>query len=166
MVSLLRVDGRLIHGMVAVTWVGEIKPDVLVVANDAAANDSFHTMTLKLAKPPNVDLYVWTLDKAVDRINGPQYTNKKILMTVGTVKDAEYLVERCPGIQHVNIGPEVDPVAGRAMEGKKEVGGIYLSQEQFESIKRMHDRGVEVYARITPQVPRAEYQEIAAKFEK
>lgn len=77
MVSLLRVDGRLIHGMVAVTWVGEIKPDVLVVANDAAANDSFHTMTLKLAKPPNVDLYVWTLDKAVDRINGPKYTNKK-----------------------------------------------------------------------------------------
>lgn len=51
MISLLRVDGRLVHGMVAVTWVGELKPNVLVVANDAAANDSFHTMTLKLAKP-------------------------------------------------------------------------------------------------------------------
>ena len=61
MISLLRVDGRLVHGMVAVTWVGELKPNVLVVANDAAANDSFHTMTLKLAKPANVDMYVWTL---------------------------------------------------------------------------------------------------------
>ena len=56
MISLLRVDGRLVHGMVAVTWVGELKPNVLVVANDAAANDSFHTMTLKLAKPANVDM--------------------------------------------------------------------------------------------------------------
>ncbi len=37
MISLLRVDGRLVHGMVAVTWVGELKPNVLVVANDAAA---------------------------------------------------------------------------------------------------------------------------------
>ena len=64
MIRLLRVDGRLVHGMVAVTWVGELKPNVLVVANDAAANDSFHTMTLKLAKPANVDMYVWTLKKA------------------------------------------------------------------------------------------------------
>ena len=79
MISLLRVDGRLVHGMVAVTWVGELKPNVLVVANDAAANDSFHTMTLKLAKPANVDMYVWTLAKAVDRLNGPKYKAKKIL---------------------------------------------------------------------------------------
>lgn len=27
MISLLRVDGRLVHGMVAVTWVGELKPE-------------------------------------------------------------------------------------------------------------------------------------------
>lgn len=165
MVCLLRVDGRLIHGMVAVTWVGELKPDVLVVANDEAANDSFHTMTLKLAKPPNVDLYVWTLDKAIDRINGPKYEGKRIFVTVGTIKDAEYLVDRCESIKNVNIGPEVDPVAGRVTEGKTEVGGVYISSEQFSALKRMHDKGVEVYARITPQVARAEYAEIAKKFE-
>ena len=106
MISLLRVDGRLVHGMVAVTWVGELKPNVLVVANDAAANDSFHTMTLKLAKPANVDMYVWTLAKAVDRLNGPKYKAKKIFITVSTIADAEALVSQCPEIRRVNVGPK------------------------------------------------------------
>ena len=39
MIQLMRVDGRLIHGMVAVTWCGVYKPTVLVVVNDEAANN-------------------------------------------------------------------------------------------------------------------------------
>lgn len=66
MIQLVRVDGRLIHGMVAVTWCGMYNPQILAVVNDAAANDEFHTMTLKLAKPGTVEkCFVWTKDKAV-----------------------------------------------------------------------------------------------------
>ena len=145
MISLLRVDGRLVHGMVAVTWVGELKPNVLVVANDAAANDSFHTMTLKLAKPANVDMYVWTLAKAVDRLNGPKYKAKKIFITVGTIADAEALVSQCPEIRRVNVGPEVDGTKGRVTEGKVEISdGVFASPEEFACLKRIHDQGVKV----------------------
>ena len=167
MIRLLRVDGRLVHGMVAVTWVGELKPNVLVVANDAAANDSFHTMTLKLAKPANVDMYVWTLKKAVDRMNNSEkYKKKKILMIVGMIVDAEYMVDHCPEIQHVNIGPEVDDTQGRITEGKKEISsGVWCSQEQFAMLQRMHEKGVEVFAQITPQMPAVSFSEFAKKFE-
>lgn len=166
MISLLRVDGRLVHGMVAVTWVGELKPNVLVVANDAAANDSFHTMTLKLAKPANVDMYVWTLAKAVDRLNGPKYKAKKIFITVGTIADAETLVSQCPEIRRVNVGPEVDGTKGRVTEGKIEISdGVFASPEEFISLKHIHDQGVEVFAQITPQMPAVDFAEFAKKFE-
>ncbi len=166
MISLLRVDGRLVHGMVAVTWVGELKPNVLVVANDAAANDSFHTMTLKLAKPANVDMYVWTLAKAVDRLNGPKYKAKKIFITVSTIADAEALVSQCPEIRRVNVGPEVDGTKGRVTEGKVEISdGVFASPVEFACLKRIHDQGVEVFAQITPQMPAVDFTDFAKKFE-
>lgn len=165
MISLLRVDGRLVHGMVAVTWVGELKPNVLMVANDSAANDNFHKMTLKLAKPANVDMYILTLDNAIKRINEPKFQKKKIFITVGTIFDAEYMVNHCPEIKKVNIGPEVDGANGRTMTGKIEISsGVYASKEQFASLKRMHDKGVDVFAQITPQVPPVSFKEFSKKF--
>lgn len=165
MINLLRVDGRLVHGMVAVTWVGEIKPNCLIVVNDEAAGDSFHTMTLKLAKPANCEMFVWSREKAVERLNGPKYKNKKILMIVATIEDAEYMVDHVADIRRVNIGPEVDGTAGRVTEGKTEVGGVYISAAKFQCLKRMHEKGAEVFAQITPQVGKADYSEIAKIFE-
>ena len=46
MIQLVRVDGRLIHGMVAVTWFGMYNPMIFAVVIDAAANDEFTIMTL------------------------------------------------------------------------------------------------------------------------
>lgn len=166
MIQLLRVDGRLIHGMVAVTWCGVLSPDILVVANDAAANDEFHAMTLKLAKPGGVEkCFVWTLDKAVDRINGTKYANKKIFMTVATVEDAYYLAKRCPSIKSINIGPEVDGGSGRVTTGKTEISdGVWITEEKFNLLKELHAEGKEVFAQITTAMTKVEWPEIEKKF--
>ena len=166
MVQLVRVDGRLIHGMVAVTWCGVYSPDILVVANDAAANDEFHAMTLKLAKPGGVEkCFVWTLDKAVERINGPKYENKKIFMTVATVEDAYYIARRCPSVQHINIGPEVDGGNGRVTEGKTEISeGVWITEEKYKLLKELHDEGREVFAQITTAMSKVEWHDIEKKF--
>lgn len=167
MVQLLRVDGRLIHGMVAVTWCGILSPNILIVANDAAANDDFHAMTLKLAKPGGVEkCFVWTLDKAVERINSKKYENKKIFITVATVEDAYSLAKRCPSIKNINIGPEVDGGNGRVTTGKKEVSdSVWISEEKFRLLKELHEDGKEVFAQVTPAMPKVEWQDIKKKFE-
>ncbi len=167
MVQLLRVDGRLIHGMVAVTWCGMLRPDILVVANDAAANDEFHAMTLKLAKPGGVEkCFVWTLQKAIDRINSDKYKNKKIFMTVATVEDAYTLAKQCPEIQHINIGPEVDGGDGRVTAGKKEISeGVWINEEKYQLLKELHAMGKEIFAQITTAMTKVEWAEIEKKFE-
>ena len=166
MVQLLRVDGRLIHGMVAVTWCGVFSPEILVVANDEAANDEFHAMTLKLAKPGGVEkCFVWTLDKTIERINGPKYKNKKIFMTVATVEDAYTLAKQCPDIVKINIGPEVDGGNGRVTTGKKEISeGVWITEEKYRLLKELHDSGKEVFAQITPAMTKVEWPEIEKKF--
>ena len=49
MIKHLRIDNRLIHGQVAVTWMRRINADALVVVNDAVAKDRIQQMALPLA---------------------------------------------------------------------------------------------------------------------
>lgn len=167
MVDLVRVDGRLIHGMVAVTWCGVLHPQVLAVANDAAANDEIHKMTLKLAKPGNVEqCLVWTLDRAVEKLHEPKFEKKKVFMTVATVEDAYYIIKRVPTIKHLNIGPEVDGANGRVTEGRTEISeGVWINDEKFQLLKELAEEGVEVFAQITPAMARVDWENIAKKFE-
>ncbi len=166
MIQLVRVDGRLIHGMVAVTWCGMYNPQILAVVNDAAANDEFHTMTLKLAKPGSVEkCFVWTKDKAVERINSGKYDKKKMFITVATVEDAYDIAKRCSAIQTINIGPEVDGGDGRVTEGKKEISeDVWISEAKFNLLKELHEEGKEIFAQITTAMPKVEWSDIEAKF--
>ena len=167
MVELVRVDGRLIHGMIAVTWCGVLHPEVLAVANDAAANNETHKMALKLAKPGNVSqCLVWTLDRAVEKLQESKFEKKKVFLVVGTVEDAYYIIKRVKTIKKLNIGPEVDGEKGRDITGKVEIGNdVYTSREKFELLKELDGDGVEVYAQITPAMPRTDFSEFAKKFE-
>ena len=167
MVDLVRVDGRLIHGMIVVTWCGVLHPDILAVANDAAANDEIHKMTLKLAKPGNVEqCLVWTLDKAVAKLQEEKFIRKKVFLTVATVEDAYYIIKRVPTIKRLNIGPEVDGEKGRDTTGKTEISdGVYTSTEKFVLLKELHDDGVEVFAQITPAMSKTDFAQFAKKFE-
>lgn len=167
MVELVRVDGRLIHGMVAVTWCGVLHPEILAVANDAAANDEIHKMTLKLAKPGNVEqCLVWTLDRAVEKLQEQKFIKKKVFLTVATVEDAHYIITRVPTIKTLNIGPEVDGAKGRDTTGKIEISsGVYTSPAKFALLKELHEKGVEVFAQITPAMAKTDFAVFAKKFE-
>ena len=50
-ITALRVDDRLIHGQVAMTWTKQLAVQGIVVANDEAANDNTQKMALKMAVP-------------------------------------------------------------------------------------------------------------------
>ena len=54
MIVCLRVDERLIHGQVAMTWTKELKLNGLVVASDEAASNELQKMTLKMAVPEGI----------------------------------------------------------------------------------------------------------------
>lgn len=166
MIQLVRIDGRLIHGMVAVTWCGVYKPDILAVVNDEAANDELHKTTLKLAKPPGVSkCLVWTMERAIERLNSNKYDRDKVFITVATVEDAYKLAKACPKIKHINIGPEVDGTNGRVTTGKKQISdGVYINEEKFQLLKELHDSGLEVFSQVTTAMPKVEWNEVAKKF--
>lgn len=104
MIQLLRIDERLIHGQVAVTWCSALGVDSIVVANDRAASDDISIMSLKMAAPSTVRVAVKSVADAVTLLNDQRAQKRNILLLVNHPKDALYLLERVAGIPTVNVG--------------------------------------------------------------
>ena len=47
MIQLLRVDHRLLHGQVVFSWCGQLNPNCILIANDAAATDDVRKAALQ-----------------------------------------------------------------------------------------------------------------------
>ena len=51
MISLVRIDDRLIHGQVAVVWTKHLGVNRILVANDQIVNNDVQKMSLRMAAP-------------------------------------------------------------------------------------------------------------------
>ena len=63
-----RVDGRLIHGQVALVQSKMTNPNHIIVANDMVASDSNQQGILKLATPKQVRISMQPVDKVISGI--------------------------------------------------------------------------------------------------
>ena len=89
MIALVRADDRLLHGLVAVSWTSDVAPETILIANDAAAKDTFLSNTMKMAKPAGVKMGIKSIEGAVKALNNPINDGKKIFLVVESVIDAE-----------------------------------------------------------------------------
>ena len=53
MIKLVRVDHRLVHGQVAVSWFNSLDVNTIFVVNDDVAKDDFRKSAIRLAIPEN-----------------------------------------------------------------------------------------------------------------
>ena len=51
MIQLLRVDHRLLHGQVVFSWCGQLNPNCILIANDAAATNDVRRLRCVWASP-------------------------------------------------------------------------------------------------------------------
>lgn len=51
MIQMIRVDYRLLHGQVAVSWTSALGADCILLVSDTVLNDKLRLQALSLAKP-------------------------------------------------------------------------------------------------------------------
>lgn len=145
MIGLFRIDDRLLHGQVALTWTPSVGAGCILVANDRVAGDDFQKMALNLAKPANVKLLVKSITDTAAILNDVRYHGIKMLVLVNSVKDAYTLSELVPDIQSINFG------GLRSKEGSKAVSkAISLTESDISIIRKMLDKGLELEIRQVP----------------
>lgn len=92
MVAELRIDERLAHGQVCVSWTHFLGATHLIIANDKVANDPRQKNIMKMGIPENVKNMFCTIDRAIELINNPKSDKLKIFVVVNCPEDAQKVV--------------------------------------------------------------------------
>ncbi|GMA46161.1 hypothetical protein GCM10025857_44330 [Alicyclobacillus contaminans] len=91
-ILLTRIDNRLIHGQVGMTWKNTLGANLVIVANDEIANNEVQQNLMDMALPESAESRYFTLDKTI-RIIHKAAPRQKIFIVVRTPQDALALVE-------------------------------------------------------------------------
>jgi PTS system, mannose/fructose/sorbose family, IIB component len=139
-----RIDNRLIHGQVGMTWVNSIQANLVLVANDEAANDVVQQNLMDMVLPEGVQSRFFTIEKTINVIHKASPA-QKIFLVVKTPQDALKLVEGNVPIKYINIGNL------HFAEGKKQITPtVSVDEKDIETFKKLHELGVELDVRGVP----------------
>lgn len=145
MITLLRVDHRLLHGQVAFSWTQYVGADCILIANDNVPEDELRKTTIKLAKPPSVKLVIKNINDAIESIKSGVTDKYHLFIVVESVNDAWRIASAFEGIKSINLG------GIKAKAGSKNISkAINLLPEEIEQLQQLVGKGVEVEIRQVP----------------
>lgn len=143
-ILLARIDNRLVHGQVGMTWVNHLGANLILVANDKVAEDAVQQNLMDMAAPPTVETRYFTLRETIDKISLAGDW-QKILLVMRTPQDALKLVKGGVPIKFLNIGNM------HYSEGKKQVTSVVsVDDSDKAAIRELLDLGVAIELRRVP----------------
>lgn len=143
-ILLTRIDNRLVHGQVGMTWTNTLGANLVIVANDEVAHDEVQQNLMDMVLPETAESRFFTLEKTI-RIIGKAAPRQKILLVVRTPQDALKLVEGGVPIEKINVGNL------HFSEGKKQVSStVSVDENDIETFKELDKRGIELEVKGTP----------------
>lgn len=152
MISMIRIDDRLLHGQVAFVWAKYLGVNRIIVANDSVVKNDIQKMSLKMAVPDTTKCSILSIEEAVNVLNDQRAKNLIILIVVNNPSDARKLIERVEEVPFVNISNY--GLLSRDLSAKKKVTDtIYLTEEDIEEFNKIFKYGKRVEYQIVPTSP-------------
>lgn len=152
-ILLTRIDNRLVHGQVGVTWTKTIGANLLVVADDDAAKDELQQRLMAVtAKSSGCGIRFFTIEKTAAIINKAA-PNQKIFIIVRTPHDARRLVEAGVDLKEINVG-NMHFSEGKHAITKK----VYVDDKDMEDLHFLASKGSNVYAQDVPGDPKTQIE--------
>ena len=145
MIKKLRVDYRLVHGQVAISWSRALGVDCILVANDEVAKDEMRQSMLRISKPQGIKLVIKSMEDSIKAIKSGVTDKYKLFIVVNNVKDVERLTDAVPEINDVNLG--VLP----AVEGSRALSkAINVTADDTETLKHLLSKGIRMEIQQVP----------------
>lgn len=145
-ILLTRIDNRLVHGQVGNAWVGAVGPNLIIVADDEAANDPIQQSLMKMtASSVGCGIRFFSLQKTIDTIFKAS-PSQKIFLVVKTPASARKLIEGGVPIKQLNVGNM------HFSDGKKVLheSHVYVDDNDVADFDAIKAAGTEIYIQIAP----------------
>ena len=144
-ITHVRIDTRLLHGQVVFSWCGQLNPNCILIANDAAATDDVRKAALRLGKPNNAKLVIKTVDDSIAAINEGKTDKYSLMIVTGNVKDAVRLARETTQIKSINLGGTKSAPDRHALSHT-----VYVSDEEEKLLHEAAAEGIEVFIQAVP----------------
>lgn len=152
--QFLRVDHRLLHGQVAVSWFNALDVNTILVANDGVAADDFRKSAIRLAKPEAAKLVMKSIDESIASINSGVTDKYDLLIVVESVEDAHKLIHGTNGkISMLNLG------GTKQREGTTNFSkAVNLTADEVEKLQELKDEKVDVFIQQVPNEKKVKFE--------
>jgi PTS system galactosamine-specific IIB component len=144
-ILLARIDNRLVHGQVGITWTSSLGANLIVVVDDEAANQPIQQQLMTMtADNAGVGIRFFTVEKTI-RIISKASPSQKIFIVCKTPSVAKSLVDGGVQIKDLNVGNMHFSAGKRALTKK-----VYVDDQDVEDLKYIEAKGVNVFMQDTP----------------
>lgn len=145
----VRLDDRLVHGVVATNWIPRLKVQRVVVINDEAAGNQMMKSVLRMATPKNVYLSVITLEKALDNFKSNKYGNEKIMIVVKELSPILGLLEHQFPIDKLILGNMGNQVKDESTTVLTRF--VSVNKETTPQLMKIAGYGTKIEAQLIPE---------------
>lgn len=144
-ILLGRIDNRLVHGQVGVTWTTSLGANLILVADDAVAVDDLQQQLMEVtAESSGAGVRFFTIEKTINIISKAA-PSQKIFIVCRTPKEMRQLVEGGVPIKDVNVGNM------HFDKGKKQISKkVYVDDKDLEDLRAIKLKGVNVFIQDVP----------------
>ncbi|MBU3195964.1 PTS N-acetylgalactosamine transporter subunit IIB [Clostridium algidicarnis] len=144
-ILLTRIDNRLVHGQVGVTWTTSIGANLLVVVDDIAAQDKIQQQLMTMtAESSGVGIRFFSIEKTI-KVISKAAPSQKIFLICKTPETVRKLIDGGVELKKVNVGNM------HFSDGKRQITKkVFVDDKDLEDLKYIQSKGVEVYIQDTP----------------
>ncbi len=160
MITLVRVDNRLLHGQILEAWVPRLKVDQIVVADGEAAASPLAQAAMTLCVPPELPVRIAppeTIDFAALASGAPRVlvlVRDPAGLQAARAAGLTPALARTVNLGNVHFGPGRRPVSP----------SVFLSEPELATLRQAAADGFEIEARAVPSESPAGMAEIERRY--
>ncbi len=141
----IRIDSRLIHGQVAISWIKELNPNRLVIVDDQIITDNVAKMALKMACPSECKLSIISVDRCIENMKNNKYEGQRVFLIGKTPQTFLRLYEGGFEFSEITVG-NISATA----DSRQIVKSVSLDSEGEEAIKKLSSKGIKITLQMVP----------------
>lgn len=144
-ILLARIDNRLIHGQVGVTWTTSLGANLILVADDAAAKDPLQQQLMSItAESSGAGVRFFSIEKTINVIHKAA-PSQKIFIVCKTPEVIRQLIDGGVPIKEVNVG-NMHFSHGKHQISKK----VYVDDKDMEDLRYIKSKVSDLYIQDIP----------------
>jgi PTS system galactosamine-specific IIB component len=144
-ILLTRIDNRLVHGQVGVTWTTSLGANLIVVVDDEVAGQPLQQKLMEVvAESSGAGIRFFTIEKTINVIHKASPA-QKIFIVCKTPETARKLIDGGVPIKVINVG-NMHFTQGKRQISKK----VYVDDKDLEHLHYIQSKGINVFIQDIP----------------